>query len=240
MPHQIINDLPSHIAIIMDGNGRWAKKHNMGRSDGHNNGVISAKNVVTACRKIGIKYLTLYAFSKENWKRPKDEVRFLFQLVVSFLKKELQTLTENDIRLTIFGDMADLPVVVKKALQHATTTTKHCQSMTVNLAFNYSGRAEILHAAQTALANGLKPEELTEEVFRSYLYSQDQPDPDIVIRTSGEKRLSNYLIFQTAYSEFFFIDTLWPDFTEKELYTILKEYGKRHRRFGLTQEQIEQ
>lgn len=231
------NPLPTHIAIIMDGNGRWAQQRGLSRSDGHNAGVLSAKNIVTACRKLNINYLTLYAFSKENWGRPKDEVHFLFQLLVSFLKKELRLLEKNDIRLNVFGDMVELPIVVKKALQHAITKTKHCQSMTVNLAFNYSGRIEILHAVKTMLAHGIKPEELNEDIFRSYLYSQKQPDPDLVIRTSGEKRLSNYLIFQTAYSELYFTDTLWPDFTEEELCSIIKDYGDRNRRFGLTQEQ---
>lgn len=239
MSNLIQKHLPSHIAIIMDGNGRWAKQRGMTRTEGHKQGVLTAKSIVTTCKKIGIKYLTLYTFSTENWGRPKDEIHFLFRLLASFLKQELHVLEENDIRLDTYGDLAKLPLLAKKALQHAITKTKHCQSMTVNLAINYSGRSELLYAIKTMLTDSLNPKEVTEEIFRKYLYSKEQPDPDLLIRTSGEKRLSNYLIFQTAYSELFFTDTLWPDFTEEELYNILKEYGERNRRFGLTQEQIQ-
>ncbi len=229
---------PKHIAIIMDGNGRWAQKRNLKRTEGHNAGMATAKNIVIACKKLCIPYVTLYAFSKENWGRPKEEVSFLFYLLTSFIKEELHALEKNDIRLNIIGDTLGLPLAVKKTLQHAIKKTKYCQSMVLNLALNYSGRSEILHAVKTLLSQKIASSELTEERFRKYLYTTTQPDPDLVIRTSGERRLSNYLTFQTVYSELFFTNTLWPDFTEKELHTILKEYGKRNRRFGLLQEQI--
>ncbi|AGC49800.1 isoprenyl transferase [Lawsonia intracellularis] len=240
MSNPIPKHLPSHIAIIMDGNGRWAKQRGMNRTEGHKQGALTAKSIVTTCRKIGIKYLTLYTFSTENWGRPKDEIHFLFQLLVSFLKQEVHLLEENDICLTVYGDLTKLPLLAKKALQHAIARTKHCQSMTVNLAINYSGRTELLYAVKKMLTDRLNANDLNEEIFRNYLYSKQQPDPDLLIRTSGEKRLSNYLIFQTAYSELFFTNTLWPDFTEEELYAILKEYNERNRRFGLTQEQLQQ
>lgn len=230
--------LPAHVAVIMDGNGRWAQQRGLSRGEGHKAGVRAAKAIVTECRTIGIRHLTLYTFSQENWARPKEEVALLFQLLVRFLGEELPSMERNGIRLRIFGEMDELPLAARTALKHAMNRTRDCAGMTVNLALNYSGRGEILRAARAALASGVRPEALTEEEFRAGLYSFDQPDPDLIIRTSGEYRLSNYLLFQSAYSELYFTDTLWPDFTPEELHKALRDYAGRNRRFGLTQEQI--
>lgn len=230
--------LPKHIAIIMDGNGRWAQQRGLPRSEGHKAGVLAAKNIVTECRKIGIKHLTLYTFSQENWGRPKEEITLLFQLLVRFLREELSSMQQNGICLRVFGDIEGLPLAARTALRHVLGKTKRCTSMTVNLALNYSGREEILRAVKALLARQTPPETLTETLFRTQLYSFDQPDPDLIIRTSGELRLSNYLIFQSAYSELYFTSVYWPDFTSHELHKALKDYMGRNRRFGLTQEQV--
>ncbi len=227
-----------HLAIIMDGNGRWATQQNLSRSAGHKAGVKAAKAIVTECRTIGLPYLTLYTFSKENWGRPKEEIQLLFSLLVTFLTEELPSMERNGIRLTVFGDMDDLPLAARKALQHAIERTSKGTAMTVNLALNYSGRDEILHAARKLLQEGASADTLTEEHFRSHLYSKGQPDPDLIIRTSGEQRLSNYLIFQSAYSELYFTPVPWPDFTPAHLHEALRDYATRQRRFGLIQEQL--
>lgn len=223
----------------MDGNGRWAQARGLSRSEGHKAGVRAAKTIVTECRRLGIPHLTLYTFSRENWGRPRDEVALLFQLLVSFLREELPSMLENDIRLRVLGDLADLPLTTRSALSHALKKTEHCSSMTVNLALNYSGREEILRAVRTLLARGIDPATLTEQAFAAELYTSGQPDPDLIIRTSGEYRLSNYLLFQSAYSELYFTPTLWPDFDAAELHKALEAYASRNRRFGLTQEQLQ-
>lgn len=228
----------SHIAIIMDGNGRWAQERGLSRSEGHKAGVAAARAIVTECRTMGLSYLTLYTFSKENWGRPQDEVKLLFQLLVTFLTEELPSMERNGIRLNVFGNMDDLPFTARKTLGTAMRRTAAGRDMTVNLALNYSGRDEILRAAKALLAAGCKPEDVTEDSFRAGLYSAGQPDPDLVIRTSGELRLSNYLTFQTAYSELYFTPVLWPDFTPAHLHEALAAYTARNRRFGLTQEQL--
>jgi len=222
----------SHLAIIMDGNGRWAKKQGLPRSAGHRAGLETVRKVVTECRKSGVRYLTLYAFSKENWKRPKDEVSFLFDLLVRFLRQEQSQLLEQSIRLSVLGEWQELPFAARQVVKHTCAQTRDCHEMTLNLALNYSGREEIIKACRSLLAAGQSAEGLTEEVFRTHLYSQDQPDPDLIIRTSGEYRLSNYLIFQAAYSELYFTPTLWPDFDEDELQAAFADYRKRQRRFG--------
>ena len=231
--------LPNHIAIIMDGNGRWAQARGLSRSEGHKAGVRAVRTIVSECRRIGIRYLTLYTFSQENWGRPKEEVALLFQLLVSFLGEELPEMLRNDIRLNILGDIEGLPFAARTALKHALSRTRHCSAMQVNLALNYSGREEILRAARSLISQHVKPEELTEERFRAELYTQDLPDPDLLIRTSGELRTSNYLLFQAAYSELYFTPTLWPDFGVESLIEALQAYASRNRRFGLTQEQIQ-
>jgi undecaprenyl diphosphate synthase len=221
-----------HLAIIMDGNGRWAKKRDLPRSAGHQAGTEVAKNVVTAARKRLIPYLTLYAFSRENWNRPRDEVNFLFDLLVRFLRQEQKTLLDNSIRLHILGDVQDLPWSVRQMIKHVCGQTRQCQEMVLNLALNYSGREDILQACRQIISEGIPAQELSHELFKSRLYTHDQPDPDLIIRTSGECRLSNYLIYQAAYSELYFTKTLWPDFGEEDLDLALAEYSRRQRRFG--------
>ncbi len=230
---------PAHIAVIMDGNGRWAQERGLSRSEGHKAGVRAAKAIVTECRTIGIRHLTLYTFSQENWGRPKDEVSLLFQLLVGFLGDELPSMERNGISLRVFGDLDGLPLAARTALRHAVSRTSRCSDMIVNLALNYSGREEILRATRTLIRRGVKPEDVTEAAFRECLYSAGQPDPDLLIRTSGELRTSNYLPFQSAYSELYFTTTYWPDFTPAELHKALRDYAGRSRRFGLTQEQIQ-
>jgi undecaprenyl diphosphate synthase len=222
----------AHLACIMDGNGRWAKARGLSRSEGHRAGADTAREMVRYCRVLGIRVLTLYAFSKENWRRPKSEVTFLFDLLRSFVQKELPALQEQNIRLNILGEIADLPMATRTAVSAARQATAQNNGMVLNMALNYSGREEIIRACRLIASKGLGPEEITEQVFTSCLFTAGQPDPDLIIRTSGEKRLSNYLLFQAAYSELFFTDTLWPDFTPEHLDEILKEFGKRKRRFG--------
>ena len=224
--------LPRHVAIIMDGNGRWASQRNLPRSEGHKAGAQTVRKTVSAIRKLGIEYLTLYAFSSENWKRPAGEIATLFALLLDFLNKETQLLVEQEIALKVIGNLDGLPSPQKIALRHAVNKTANGSRMTLNLALNYGSRAEIVGAVRNLMAQNIKPEEVTEEVFANYLYTANQPDPDLVIRTSGELRLSNFLLFQSAYSEFFFSPVYWPDFDEKELGKALKEYALRIRRFG--------
>jgi undecaprenyl diphosphate synthase len=221
----------------MDGNGRWARNRQLPRSKGHEAGTRAAKATVTACRQRGIKHLTLYTFSKENWARPKEEVSFLFELLATFLTRETDTLLQQSVRLSILGELDDLPFIARQAVKHTCAKTAHCEAMILNLALNYSGRAEILRACKALLKQGVDPAAIDEERFKDFLYTAHQPDPDLIIRTSGELRLSNYLLYQSAYSELYFTDTLWPDFDEVELDKALESYAKRKRRFGMTNEQ---
>ncbi len=227
----------THLAIIMDGNGRWAKARGLERSAGHKAGTETAREIVRECRKLGIPYLTLYTFSKENWSRPKQEIGFLFNLLRDFLSEELPSLLEQSIRLNVLGEMGELPLATKQVLRHAVDKTAGCTAMNLNLALNYSGRFEILRACQALLRRGVRPEELTEDMFAAELYTAGMPDPDLIIRTSGELRLSNYLPFQSAYSELYFTDVAWPDFHAAELQAALADYAARQRRFGATGEQ---
>lgn len=230
--------VPGHVAIIMDGNGRWAQRRGLSRSEGHRAGTRAAKAIVTRARELGIRHLTLYTFSRENWSRPKDEVGLIFDLLVEYMKGELQNLLDQDIRLKVLGDFDGLPFVARQSLSHVMGKTEHCRAMTLNLALNYSGREEILRACRSLVDKGVKPEAITEESFAAELYTVGQPDPDLIIRTSGELRLSNYLLFQAAYAEFYFTDTLWPDFDGTELERALADYQSRQRRFGKTGEQV--
>jgi undecaprenyl diphosphate synthase len=225
-----------HIAIIMDGNGRWARKRGLPRSAGHKAGTEAARKIVTECRKMGLSHLTLYTFSKENWSRPREEVSFLFDLLKDFLSRELPTMLEQSIRLRILGDIATLPMAARQVLKHAVHKTSGCTAMTLNLALNYSGRDEIVRACRNMLAAGTAAEDITEESFKDFLYTAGQPDPDLIIRTSGEIRLSNYLLYQSAYSELYFTDTLWPDFTPEHLQEAVAAFTQRNRRFGTTGE----
>lgn len=230
--------LPQHIAIIMDGNGRWAQQRGMPRTEGHKAGVQAARAIVTECRTLGIEYLTLYTFSRENWNRPREEVSLLFSLLVQFLTEEVPNMVKQSIRLNILGEVDELPLAARTAIQHALKRTKDGKAMVVNLALNYGGRDEIIRAARRLVADGIAAKDVTEQSLRERLYTASMPDPDMVIRTSGEIRISNYLLFQCAYSEFFFTDTLWPDFTPEILRQTLDQYTTRNRRFGKTQEQL--
>jgi undecaprenyl diphosphate synthase len=238
-----LSRLPRHVAIIMDGNGRWAKRRGMLRVRGHLEGVESVRVVVRLARRLGLEYLTLYAFSDENWQRPATEVRALMNILLRFIRKELAELKQNQILLRAIGDLQRLPENVQRELVWAEETTREGARMTLSLALSYGGRSEIVHAAQSLaqdlLAGKLRPDEITPESFSSRLYTAGMPDPDLLIRTSGEYRLSNFLLWQTAYTELYFTDTLWPDFREDEFIKALQEYQHRDRRFGLTQEQVE-
>jgi undecaprenyl diphosphate synthase len=234
--------LPRHVAIIMDGNGRWAKKHSKPRVWGHQNGVKAVRAVTEACAEIGVEYLTLYAFSKENWKRPEIEVNTLMRLFVNTVSNELKTLHKNNIRLQAIGDLDSLPSETKKALENAIESTKENSHMTLVLALSYSARWEILESSKKMAIEvrdgNLNVDDIDEEVFASYLSTKDIPDPELLIRTSGEHRISNFLLWQISYAELVFSDTLWPDFGKEELYKALLTYQRRERRFGMTGEQV--
>lgn len=231
--------LPTHVAVIMDGNGRWATRRGLPRGEGHRAGVEAARAIVTHARNLGIRHLTMYTFSRENWARPKDEVALLFDLLRTFLDREIKTLTEQDIRLSILGDLDAIPFATRQALKMAMRTSRGCAGMRLNLALNYGGRDEILRACKRLLEQRQDPATLGEEAFADQLYTAGQPDPDLVIRTSGEVRISNFLLWQAAYAEFYFTDTLWPDFTPAELDKALADYAARQRRFGKTGDQVE-
>ncbi|WP_420842842.1 polyprenyl diphosphate synthase [Desulfovibrio mangrovi] len=222
----------------MDGNGRWAKARGLERTAGHREGTETARKIVREARSIGIRHLTLYTFSSENWARPKQEVGFLFELLVSFLKDELPSLMEQNIRLLVLGDIGALPLPARTALQHAMKKTAGNTAMTLNLALNYSGRGEIVRAVRAIMESGIAAKDITEQSISDYLYTSGQPDPDLMIRTSGELRLSNFLLYQHAYSEFHFTQTYWPDFSVDEFRSALTAYANRERRFGKTGDQI--
>lgn len=234
--------LPKHIAIIMDGNGRWAKKKSLNRISGHVRGVDAVREVVTACRELGIKILTLYAFSIENWKRPKEEVNALMGLLKDYLLKERGEMIQNGIRLSVIGRLEDLPRDVQEILNETMRLTQDCDGMVLNLALSYGGRSEILHAVQRLLSDlrkkKIKPEEINQERFSQYLWTGGLSDPDLLIRTSGEFRISNFLLWQIAYTELYVTETLWPDFDRNELLKAIADYQSRERRFGLTSEQL--
>lgn len=223
---------PAHVAVIMDGNGRWAERRGMGRSEGHRAGTEAARRTVEACLELGIAYLTLYTFSRENWSRPAAEVTFLFELLVDFITRELPSLENRGVALNILGELDELPFAARTTLRHAVSRTARGKKMTLNLALNYSGREEIARACRLFMESGRAASGLTPQTLAPYLYTHGQPDPDLVIRTSGELRISNFLLFQTAYSEFYFTDTLWPDFTPEELRRAVSAYASRSRRFG--------
>jgi undecaprenyl diphosphate synthase len=234
-------NLPRHLAIIMDGNGRWAKEKNLSRIEGHRAGAESVRVIVRSCRKIGIPVLTLYAFSKENWQRPSREVQALWRLLSRYLKSELGEMMENSIRLNAIGDIRELPKSVYRLLVDTMQQTAANREMILNLALSYSGRSEIVKAAQklatTCVKKELKPSEIDEAIFSNNLYTADMPDPDLLIRTSGEQRISNFLLWQMAYTELYVSPIYWPDFREPELIEALNDYQRRERRFGKTGEQ---
>jgi undecaprenyl diphosphate synthase len=237
------DNLPTHLAIIMDGNGRWAKQKGMLRAFGHENGTKSVRTTVEACARLGIKNLTLYAFSTENWNRPKLEVQTLMKLLISSLKKELATLEKNNIKLNSIGNLNHLPKGVQKELEEVIDKTKNNTRMTLTLALSYGSREEILNAVKKisdkVKNNIISIDTIDESILNNHLYTHDLPDVDLVVRTSGEHRISNFLLWQIAYAEFYFTDVLWPDFTEEHLYEAIISYQKRERRFGKTSEQIQ-
>lgn len=235
-------NIPKHIAIIMDGNGRWAKQNGKARVFGHKNGVKSVRSVTEGAAKAGVKYLTLYAFSTENWNRPKAEVTALMQLLVTTISKETKTLNKNNIRLKAIGDLKSLPGNCYGELKNSIDKTAQNDGMTLVLALSYSSRWEIVDATKKLLndvkQNRIKVEDVTESVFNSYLCTHNIPDPDLLIRTSGEYRISNFLLWQLAYSELYFTQKLWPDFREEDLLEAIEDYKKRERRFGKTSDQL--
>jgi len=224
--------LPGHVAVIMDGNGRWAKKRCLPRTEGHKAGSESVKEVVEACARLGIKCLTLYAFSRENWKRPEEEVKTLWNLLRDYLARESKILVENNLRLRVIGEKKGIPYFVRRELARVEKVTRNNQRMTVVLALNYGGRQEIMEAIRKLLRRKNQAEALNEEVFSRYLDTSGLPDPDLLIRTSGEMRLSNFLIWQCAYTELWITPVLWPDFRKKHLFEAIIDYQKRERRFG--------
>jgi undecaprenyl diphosphate synthase len=224
--------LPAHVAIIMDGNGRWAAQRRLPRVEGHRAGTASVRDTVETAARLGINVLTLYAFSIENWKRPPSEVGMLMVLLKRYLRSELNTLLQNDIRFNVIGRMEDLSSDIQHELQVAMARTAGNGGMIFNIALNYGGRAEIVDAARRAIASGMAAEALDEQRFASFLYTAGQPDPDLLIRTSGEMRVSNYLLWQIAYAEIYVTDTLWPDFRRRHLLEAVLAYQKRERRYG--------
>lgn len=237
------DNLPNHIAIIMDGNGRWAEMKGKPRVFGHKNGVTSVKDVIEGCREIGVNYLTLYAFSTENWNRPKLEVRTLMALLVSSLRKELNTLVKNNIKLNTIGNIENLPEKAQVELAEVVEKTKNNTSLTLTLALSYGSREEIVNVirniSKKVVNNQLTVEEINENIINTHLYTFSLPDVDLLIRTSGEKRISNFLLWQIAYAELYFTNTLWPDFRKENLFNAIVDYQQRERRFGKTSQQIE-
>ncbi len=234
--------LPKHIAIIMDGNGRWAKQKGFVRAIGHENGTKSVRQTVEACAELGVENLTLYAFSTENWKRPKLEVQTLMKLLVSSLKKEITTLEDNNIKLAAIGNLSSLPKKVHNELLEVIDATKNNSRMVLTLALSYGSREELLNTVKEISIkvknNIISAESIDESTINKHLYTQNLPDVDLLIRTSGEHRISNFLLWQIAYAELYFINTLWPDFTKEDLYKAIIDYQKRERRFGKTSEQL--
>jgi undecaprenyl diphosphate synthase len=240
--HIDFNKLPNHVAVIMDGNGRWAKKKGALRIFGHKNAVQAVRDVTEGCGELGIKYLTLYAFSTENWGRPKEEIDGLMELLVNTLKQEINTLMENQVKLKTIGETSHLPKDCQENLQWAIDKTKNNTGLTLIMALSYSGRWEISRAVQQLAKQvqegKLKPEEINERTIENYLQTSGIPDPELLIRTSGEMRVSNFLLWQIAYTELYITPTLWPDFRKEHLYEAIWSYQQRERRFGKTSEQL--
>ena len=238
----LLKNIPNHIAVIMDGNGRWAKKKGKERIQGHKKGILSVRKLVEEASKINISYLTLFAFSTENWKRPKNEVSTLMDLIVLSLDKELKTIIENKIKLNAIGDINSLPEEVKKKLKETIEKTKKNRKLILTIAINYGGKEEITNALKTIInkvkKNIILKENVDEELINTHLYSKNLPDVDLLIRTSGEKRISNFLLWKISYAELYFTNILWPEFSKNDFYKAIINYQKRERRFGKTSEQI--
>ncbi|MCK4739428.1 MAG: isoprenyl transferase [Deltaproteobacteria bacterium] len=234
--------IPAHVAIIMDGNGRWAEQRKLGRIEGHRSGIKTAREIVNYSSEIGIKYLTLYTFSRENWNRPAVEVNMLMRFLEKYLKREAENLFNRNIRFKAIGNLEDLPSGVLKVIDSVTEKTSKCEGMTLQLALSYSGRDEILDAARSLARKvsegSLDPNNIDEDLFSKALYTAEIPDPDLLIRTSGESRISNFLLWQLAYTELYITDVLWPDFSKDELLKAIRDFTSRERRYGLTREQV--
>jgi undecaprenyl diphosphate synthase len=228
------NRLPAHVAIIMDGNGRWARQRNLERIEGHLRGMETVRKIVTATRDLSIPYLTLYAFSKENWTRPEEEVKGLLELLAIYLEKELPLMMDKDIRFNVLGNLTDFPKRLRNQVGGVMEKTARNKSLTLSIALSYSGRGEIVHAVNSILEDVKKGtlKRINEKSFRKYLYTKGMPDPDLLIRTSGEMRVSNFLLWQIAYTEMYITDILWPDFREEAYAEALEEFTRRERRFG--------
>lgn len=230
------NNLPRHVAIIMDGNGRWARRRGLPRTAGHAAGAETFRTIATYCQKIGLEYLTVYAFSTENWKRPLEEVSAIIGLLKKYLLESIEKMERDKIRLHFFGNLNALPAELRELTQRTDDISTHYEGMQVNVCFNYGGRDEIMRAARAfaedCVSGARKPAELSEELFSGYLYSAGIPDPDLVIRPSGEIRISNFLLWQSAYAEYYYTDVLWPDFNKEELHKALAAYQSRSRRYG--------
>ncbi|HAM98007.1 MAG TPA: isoprenyl transferase [Marinilabiliales bacterium] len=239
----IVEKLPKHIAIIMDGNGRWAKKKGNVRIFGHRNAVNSVRETAEACAELGISYLTLYAFSTENWNRPKIEVNALMELLISTINTEINTLLDNNIKLNAIGQLSDLPKKAQLKLAEAIEKTKNKTGLTLTLALSYSSKVEIVNAvkdiASLVKQGALQIDEINESILSNHLSTHAMPDPDLMIRTSGEQRISNFLLWQMAYTELYFTDVLWPDYNKEELYKAILDFQLRERRFGMISEQLE-
>ena len=237
-----LSNLPNHIAIIMDGNGRWAKNKGLLRNLGHQGGAKTVREIVEVCAEINVKYLTLYAFSTENWNRPKLEVDLLMKLLISSLKKELKTLQKNNIKLVTIGNIDSLPTKVSVELKDVVEKTKNNSRLTLTLALSYSSREELIKTIKEISLkvknNLISPENIDESVINNHLYTRNLPDVDLLIRTSGEQRISNFLLWQIAYAELYFTETLWPDFNKENLFKAILNYQNRERRFGKTSEQV--
>lgn len=235
--------IPEHVAIIMDGNGRWAKERGQDRVYGHHAGVLSVREVVNTAGEVGVKYLTLYAFSTENWNRPKAEVDALMELLVATIRKEVDELHKNNVRVHVIGDFESLPGICQKEMQEAMDMTAPNTGLNLILALSYSAKWEILRAtrqiAEEVRSGNLNPDDISDELFHKHLCTSKFPDPELMIRTSGETRISNFLLYQLAYSELYFTNTLWPDFGREQFLTALSDYQNRERRFGMTSEQIQ-
>jgi len=230
--------VPKHIAIIMDGNGRWAKARGLPRAEGHRQGTENLRRIIRACVEFGVEVLTIYAFSTENWRRPPLEVRLLMTILETVIDRELRELNDNGVQIRHIGRLDQIAPALQKKIKYACDFTKNNHRLILNVAFNYGGRDEIVQAVRRIVSEGIPADQITEELLNSHMYTGDLPDPDLIIRTSGELRISNFLIWQGAYAEYYVTPTYWPDFDKQELHKALDEYNHRKRRFGKTDEQL--
>ena len=234
-----LEKVPTHVAIIMDGNGRWARQRGLPRSEGHRQGTENLRRIIRAAVEFGVEIMTIYAFSTENWSRPRREVMLLMRILEMVIDRELQELHKEGVQIRHIGELDGIEGRLARKVMEACEYTKNNQRLILNVAFNYGGRDEIVHAVQNIVRDGIDPDDITQATISDYIYTRDLPDPDLIIRTSGEFRLSNFLIWQGAYSEIFTTETYWPDFDRSEFHEALQEFGRRRRRFGKTDDQIE-